>query len=183
MEKRDLIIILIGVFIIFSVLPLFIKPPVFQLTGMGGIVTGTITLIVEGGEKNIDIISPENKTYNFSIGDTYTIDLNVSNTTFDAVRWSNRLMVYAEDSEGEVVNKNVTFFVFVPNSAPIIEGIEPDIYVCEADYLSYFFNVTDADFDTIMSDISPKGPFYVFPILSIGKNLTVFEIFSGTLKM
>ncbi len=161
---------------------------------------------------HITIASPENTTYNFNIVDDYIIDLNVSanfevntwwydlldlennitinssviftpNTTINAVNGSNKLLVYANDSSGDIANSNVTFYVnVITNVAPVIEHIDSEIYICEGNYLSYYFNATDSNGDVLTSDISPKNPFYVFPVLSLGETLTKFEIISGTLS-
>ena len=184
----------------------FIDSPV--ITGSG--ITASVSLTIEGEEKLINISSPLNTTYNFSINDPYTIDLNVSainfvadswwftlwdlkhneivnesiafspNTTFDAVRWSNKLTVYADD-DGETINANVTFYVEVPNSAPILSGINSSIYVCESDYLSYSFNATDVDEQNLELSISPADPFYLNPLSTSGAITTVIELFSGIL--
>ncbi len=174
--------------------------------------TGTVSLFIEGGiEPNfINITSPENKTYNFNIGDDYFIELNVSanfevedwwydlydlehdtqvyddvsftpNTSIEAVRWGNRLEVYATDSIGAVYTDNVTFYVSVPNSAPVIEEFNDSIYVCEGSHLSFSFNVTDVDEEWITMSINPSDPFYVFPVLRQGPNITA-QIVSGTIS-
>jgi len=211
MEKRNITILLLVIFIFFCMVNnlLIIRYSSHHITGKS--FSGIISLIIEGRPKLINITSPENKTYNFDIGDFYIIDLNVSplnfnveswwytlldlkhdtivaenisftpNTTISAVRWSNKLIVYANNTEGTETSDSVTFFVFVPNSAPVIEYIADSIYVCENSYLSYYFNVTDVDEDTLKSDISPKDPFFVFPVLFYGKVNTTFEIISGTL--
>ncbi len=172
---------------------------------------GHVSIDFGGLENLINVSSPENKTYYFNKGDNYTLDLNVSsnfnvdswwytlidlkhnsivnetvfftpNTTFNAVRWSNQIRVYANDSSGNEENSNVTFFIYVPNSAPIIHDIPNDIYVCENDYLSYYFNVTDIDEDRLYSDIVPKDPFYIYPSSSLTDPNASFEIFSSSLS-
>jgi len=213
LQKKQVIIFLICFIIInlfwTALIEDYFEKTFPEITGMG--VTGTIALLIEGKPGHITIDSPQNTTYNFSIGDNYTIDLNVSadfdvetwtytlislkngsiiyedvgftpNTTFNAVRWSNKLIVNAS-GDGKNASDSVVFFVYVPNSAPIIGDVDPNIYVCEGDYLSYYFNATDVDGDDLYSDISPKNPFYVFPVLwhADGMTCTVFEIISGTL--
>ena len=207
-------------FIAFSILSIvmtarysFLTYP--RITGRG--LTGIVRLFVEGGGQDINISSPENKTYNFSIGSIYLLDLNVSanfatdswwytlidlkhnvtidedipfdpNTTFSAVRWSNKLLVYANDSSGAVANANVTFSIYIPNSAPIIEDLPPEIFVCENEQTSSYFNVTDADEDDngdIEPDITPVDPFFIFPLtysFSSGENKTQFQIISTALS-
>jgi hypothetical protein len=160
---------------------------------------------------NITIISPfEGETRNFNFGDNYTFDLNVTssrpmsfwwytlidfstneivysnipflpNITFNAVAGSNLLVVYANDSGGNIFNDSVIFFAQLNNTSPIIHNISSDIYVCEGNYLTYLFNVSDAEGDVLSSDISPKNPFYSH--FSDYVNLTYFqyEIFSGVL--
>ena len=170
----------------------------FSFTGMAGSTNGLVGLTVLSPSISISIVSPENTTYNFGIGDTYNISLNVTadfgvqswwynlydirhgsyvnesvifapNTTIQAVRWDNRLEVYANHSVGSVANENVTFFVSVPNSAPILGDISDSILVCEDSSLNYYFNATDVDENTIISiDINPKDPFYVEPAFFTG---------------
>ncbi len=104
------------------------------------------------------------------------------NTTFDAVRGSNKLIVSVNDSSGRTSNESVIFSVNVGNTAPIIVNLSDEIYVCEGDHLSYEFNVTDVDEDVLVSDISPKDPFYIYPSSKEAVNQTaIFEIFSGVL--
>ena len=58
------------------------------------------------------------------------------NTTISAVRWSNKLIVYANNTEGTETSDSVTFFVFVPNSAPVIEYIADSIYAVSYTHLT-----------------------------------------------
>jgi hypothetical protein len=173
----------------------FLFPQGLSLTGLAGSTSGLVGLTVLAPEINIAIISPENTTYNFGIGDDYNISLNVTadfdaqawwyslydlrhgayvnqsviftpNTTINAVRWDNRLEVYANHTVGTVANANVTFFVVVPNSAPILGDIDDSILVCEDSSLNYYFNATDVDENSLISvDINPKDPFYVEPTI------------------
>jgi predicted nucleic acid-binding Zn ribbon protein len=85
------------------------------------------------------------------------------NITFNAVRWSNKLTVYANDTTGEVGNASVVFFISVPNSAPILGDIPKELYVCENRYLNYPFTITDVDESALTIDISPKNPIFVYP--------------------
>src|SRR4030042_7093550 len=163
--------------------------------------------------KRINISSPENKTYNFSFALNYTLNLNASanfqadswwytlidkgnelvvaqdvpfspNTTFNAITRENGLIVFANDSSGNIVNESVEFFVAVPSSAPKIHYISPDIFVCEGSYLSYFFNVTDLDEQIATPSINPtapSSPFYVVFSRTINSTVRTYEIFSGIL--
>ncbi|MFH1918193.1 MAG: hypothetical protein ABIJ14_03790 [Nanoarchaeota archaeon] len=185
---------------------LFLKS--LPITGSG--ITATVSLNIFSSDRFINIWSPSNTTYNFSIGDPYTLNLNVSatnfiadgwwytlwdlkhneivnesigftpNTTFEAVRWSNKIAVYA-DNEGETINANVTFYVDVPNSSPILTGVNSSIYVCENSYLNYPFNVTDVDEQNLEIAISPTNPFYIDPLSTSGAVTTRIELFSGVL--
>lgn len=214
MRKRDgFILVLMLFFIGFSGLNISLR--YFQedvlvpsITGMSSSSGGVSLFIQTPGD--IYIISPENITYNFSRGDIYWIDLNVTsnfvsdkwkytlydlildeivyenisfipNMTFSAVEGSNRMTVYANDSDGTWHNASVIFGVEVNNSAPILGPINDTIYVCEAGSLDYRFNATDLDGDDLTFDILPKDPFY---LLKVGRlNLTTEEakIFSGLL--
>jgi len=213
---KKLVISLMGVFIFLNILIMTIpftqllnfKIPSSIITGKGSF--GTIGLVILGPGGVVTIDSPENRTYNFSIGADYIIDLNVSadfsvdvwrykledlrhgttvnesviftpNTTINAVRWSNRLTVYANDSSGTTSSSSVVFYVSVPNSAPILENISSEILVCESSSLSHNFNVTDLDEDTLVIDLNPKNPFFVAPSTFFSAIKITSRIFSGTL--
>ena len=214
--KKEITILLISLFFINAINLLLIFNHSSDIISVNnlitgkGITTGSINLIIMGpGVLNID--SPKNITYNFSIGTPYIIDLNVSlnfntsswwytledkrhnsiiienltftpNTTITAVRWNNKLTVYAETTDNIPYDSNVEFFVSVPNSNPIISNISNKIFVCEGDYLSYFFNVTDIDEDDLTVGISPKNPFYTSFSRNINYTSDIYEIFSGTLS-
>ena len=180
-------------------------PNSFFMTGRVGGGVGLVGLTVLNPEINISILSPENTTYSFGIGDTYNISLNVTsdfvpdtwwydlfdirhsnytnqsvvftpNTTIIVNRWDNRLMVYANHSVGTIVNENVTFFVSVPNGAPILGTIDDSILICENNTLNYYFNATDLDENTLISiDINPKDPFYVDPTIFNNAQQTFVE--------
>jgi len=216
-KKR--VVILLGLFImliIATILAIVINfAPEFysKITGQS-IKFVSVNVIIEEGEKMIIIILPENKTYNFSKGEGYTMELkvlanfNVSSwkytlvdlkhneivyenvifdgnktTNFNAVRWSNKLIVYASDDYGKVYQKDVVFFVNVPNSAPIIEYIAPEIYTCENDEIAYYFNVTDIDEDYPTAGVFPSNPFFAEYLYNYNLSLIkkVYWIFSGTL--
>ncbi len=197
-------------FIIFSIFNFYLLIYLFSDTEITGslITTGSVDFVIMGEVRIITISSPSNTTYNFG-GDPYTIDLNVSadfavdnwwytlwdlkhneiindsvgfspNITFNAVRWSNKIGVYAEEG-GTVTNVNVTFFVYVPNSAPVLGDINSSIYVCEGESLNYNFNATDVDEQFITMDISPKNPFYVNPTSFNGEIYMNSNIISGVL--
>lgn len=205
------LLIVINIFQILLVSWLYAKD--YKLTGKLSDL-GFIYISIEE-TKIIDILSPKNITYNFSSGDNFTLDLNVSwqnfvpdswwytlidkrhelfvrqdviftpNITFEAVKFENEIIIYANDSAGNVVNRSMEFTVLTPNSAPIINYIAPEIYVCEGDYASYFFNVTDIDEDTPSASINPTfptSPFYVTFSSSHNSTLKIYEIFSGTIS-
>ena len=172
-----------------------------------------VTIIIPGGVWEIIIDCPQNATYNFSIGDMYTLGLNVSasfdatlwrytltdlrhnqvvydsvaftpNSTFDAVRWSNFLSVYADYAGGGTFGRNVTFFVYVPNSPPYIT-IPLQIYTCEDSALHYYFNVSDNDEDFSNSSFevnnNPKDIFHVTFSSVINDTTRRWELFSAKL--
>ncbi len=215
--KKELILSLLIFFIVFSLVNILLvvwisSSELSKFTGEAGNL-GYVSISIEAGYQ-INITSPLNTTYNFSFGDNYTLDLNVSevgfvadswwytlidkrhsltvatdilftpNTTFDAVQFENELIVYANSSDGSIVSKSVEFFVKLPNSAPQIHYIDQDIFVCEGDYISYFFNVTDIDEETPNPYIDPTvpvSPFYVAFSRSYNFSLKTYEIFSGTI--
>jgi hypothetical protein len=213
MKKRVKIYVLIG-FFIFSFLVIFPSEILGFFFKLNDFFYAAIVSLLIGGENYITIYSPQNTTYNFSLGENYTLELNVSsdfdavnwyyslidlkhnetiydlipfspNTTFDAVRWGNQLIVYADTPEGSSANASVIFSVYVPNSAPILGNISDNFYVCEGDTFSSFFNITDIDEQIIYADISPKNPFYISPIAFFPlayQTTYASEIFSGILE-
>ena len=197
------VLVLVGTFVF------IISPESFDITGR--IASGYIGLTVLEPVISLAIDSPENITYNFGIGADYNIDLNVTadfepntwwydlydlrhstminesviftpNTTITAVRWSNQLTVYANHTVGTETSDVVTFFVSVPNSAPVLGDINNSILVCENNTLSHYFNATDVDENpTISVDINPKDPFYVSPnIFQGGQTFVQSYIISDT---
>lgn len=187
----------------FVILRNIISNPFFKIINIGRIFINVLFLV------NVD--SPRNITYNFSIGNNYALDLNVSsnrnitgwwytledlrhasvvnssviftpNLTISTVRWNNRITVFANDSGGNLRNKSIEFFVNVPNSAPVIKNISNNIYVCEGNYLSYTFNVTDNDEDVPTVSMTLTNPFYISFFHNINLTTNSYEIFSGTLS-
>lgn len=171
----------------------------------------SMNLSVTASVPAVTISAPLNTTYNFSIGDELTMDLNTSanfpvnewrytllnlkhntiisentsftpNTNFNAVRWSNLLTIYADNYSGSTTSSNVTFFINVPNATPTILNLPSEIYGCEQSTFSYLFNITDPDEETTLATISPRSLFYV--IFDSTANLTTrtYEIYSGTLN-
>ena len=179
------------------------------ITGFANI--GSITLFIKTPEVVVTIWSPLNVTYNFNIGSNYTLDLNVSttnldidswwytledlrhgtvaasnitfipNSTLNAVRWSNKLTVFANSTSGTIGSSSVIFYIDVPNSAPLIQGIDPDIYVCERRVLVYPFNVYNPDEDNLSLTISPQSIFFLSPDSFIAQTNPKSFILSGLL--
>ena len=59
-------------------------------------------------------------------------------TQVGAVRWGNRLDVFASTLDGQKnATDNVTFFIWVKNTAPIIGPIDNPVYACESTSLCY----------------------------------------------
>ena len=212
MRKRVILYTLIFFMLLGIIAYSFFSGGISLFTGKGslGNIVGMISLIV-GGMPKINIISPQNTTYYFSIGENYTLNLNVSaefiaeswwytlkdlrhgstvrenisftpNTTFNAARWSNKLIVFANDSLGRIGEGNVIFYVSVPNSAPILGYIEPEMLACEGGYFSYRFNATDIDEEWLEFDINPKNPFYVVHLWKLDSITTEGEIFTTRLR-
>lgn len=73
------------------------------------------------------------------------------------------------------------FINLTGNRPPIIEHIDPEIYVCENSFLEYFFNVTDADGDVPSVTIIPANPFFVVYVGNINLTKNMYEIISGNL--
>jgi hypothetical protein len=226
MEKRRervIIAILIG-FIVLNLISLFFSLNLESITAgvigvkdlFFGMTTGLakVMITIGSGTLNLHILSPENTTYSFGIGDPYNLGLNVSadfnvelwrytltdlkhnrivydnvaftpNITFDAVRWSNRLEVFASQAgNDEVISRNVTFFVYVPNSAPYI-SLDSRIYSCEDSALHYYFNVSDNDEEiytpSFRVDNDPKNIFHVSLSFDVNYTTRTWELFSAKL--
>lgn len=209
---RKEVIVLIIVAFVFSGFTLFEGLYHSNFPIVGNSIFGTIGVYVIGEEVEVIIHHPINTTYNFAIGSNYTLDLNVStgngdidkwwytledlrhntvvnqsiiftpNTVFNAVRWSNKLTVYANNTAGTIGSASVIFYVSVPNSAPLLGNISSPILACESSSLSKSFNATDADEDNLQVSISPTTPFFVFPTSFSGATFIVSEIFSSLLS-
>ena len=159
---------------------------------------------------NITIQSPANTTYYFNSSQSFDVNLNVSsdrgdvqswwyklynqsgtlvynnilftpNTSFTAVLNGNTLAVFANISNGIIGNSNVTFSVRISQSTPIIENLSSSILACEDTYLSYVFNISDADEEVLTVSMTPVNPFFITKLSQSG-NRTAAEIFSGTLS-
>jgi hypothetical protein len=195
-------------FVIFDSL---IFRPMYVISSLGRVLLDITFLI--------NIESPQNTTYNFNRSNNFTMYLNVSsnrnvsfwyytlkdltsniiinnsvsftpNTTFYAVKFSNQLIIFANDSSGNFRNNSIVFYINASGSSPVITNLNQNILVCEGDgishinYLSEFFNATDSDdSDIIYANINPNILFYVTNTESSRFNLTlrIFEIFSGQL--
>lgn len=162
---------------------------------VGKSLIGTVSLMIQGERFNIFIHSPENITYNFTnLSEPFTIPLNVSsdkaveswwytlndithsavveenilfvpNSSFDAVRGWNRLDVFANNSIGVIESQNVSFFVSVPNTAPVLSYLPDEMLACEGrSNFSYEFNATDLDENPLEFSLTPSNPFYVVPV-------------------
>jgi hypothetical protein len=102
------------------------------------------------------------------------------NSTITAVRWNNTLIVSALHEEGGWYSANVSFYVNVSNSAPLIGYVNDTVWVCEGEALAYEFNATDVDEDELIGSMSPSDPFYLID-LGQSLNYTYYEIISGVL--
>lgn len=208
---RKGVAILIGVAVLLTIFTL-VMSNIYPNSLTGRILFGSVSLYISSDGPTVIIHNPQNVTYNFAIGSNYTLDLNVStpssnisawwytledlfhgvvvnqsvifnpNITFNAVRRSNKLTVYANDTTGQVGSKSVTFFVSVPNSAPLLGNITPELYACESSNLLYNFNATDIDEDNIFLSVSPASPFFVFPNSFSGVVTAYSQLFSGILN-
>ena len=103
------------------------------------------------------------------------------NITFNAVRWENLLIVYADFGDS-VITSNVSFSVNVSDSSPILGAINSSIYVCENKALDYWFNVTDNDEQSLYLTLAPSNPFYITPEWTTqGVSTTPINLYSGVL--
>lgn len=179
-----------------------------NFSGLATSVTGQASFEILG-VPTIYIFSPENITYNFSIGDPLFLDLNVSasspvhdwmytlydekhdewvnnwtlftpNMTIPVVRWGNHLFVNATGGSGLVGSADVMFFVYVPNSPPILYGFPDNLFVCEGNQTNLYFYAIDVDEDVLGGILNPTDPFY-FLNLGQNRNRTDFQLFSDPL--
>lgn len=68
------------------------------------------------------------------------------------------------------------------NSAPFIRGIGNELFICENNAMSVFFNVNDENLNSLEVRITPAFPFFVAPIFTLsGVNKTEINLFSGML--
>jgi len=105
------------------------------------------------------------------------------NITFNAVRWSNKLLVFASDGGLVELKDKVSFFVNVPNSAPEILNLSTDFYTCESSYFGELFYVRDVDEDTLELRFNPTDSFYISPLLVTSTNSSTFvQLYSGLLQ-
>lgn len=192
----------------FALLGLPLSP--LAITGKA-IDTGIVMISILDQSNIITIYSPENTTYNFSKGASYIIALNVSanfnvdiwryslydarhgiyveedtdftpNSSISAVRWTNILTVKAHETDGGWSEKNVTFYVEVPNSAPILMNMSDELFSCEGDNFNFNFNATDIDEEILTSAISPQNIFFN-RFISYDNNVTsFFRIASATMS-
>ncbi|MBI2632328.1 hypothetical protein HYW75_04965 [Candidatus Pacearchaeota archaeon] len=199
--KKRVVWVILCLIIIFSTLQIIVvvKNPLFfqRITG-GASIVGSFAIFIEGSLATLNISSPLNTTYSFSIGANYSIDLNVTSTgiipqtwwyslfdlqhntynkqnviftpniSFAAVRWQNRIEVFTNDSSGRIYNNNVTFFISVPNSAPAVNNLAGQHYACEGTSFSAYFNASDIDEDVLTVGITPNIPFFVSPTRTNG---------------
>jgi hypothetical protein len=169
------------------------QPFNINLTSPKNITYNFTKLDRENNDFRIDLIVSANKgvdTWWYTLSDKrHNEVVNQSviftpNTTINAVRWNNELVVYANDSQGNVVSETVSFFVYVPNSAPELINLSSKYYVCEDNDFSEMFSVRDVDEDSLEMQVSPTDPFYIEPLYtSQGDTATETEIFSGILSL
>jgi len=158
------------------------------------------------------IYSPENISYSFGSATSYHIPLNVSHLGFTPDIWwynlrnqtdlinnsivfipslypnitvvggYNKIEVYANDSSGNNYSDEVIFNV-ITYSAPVIQGINSSIYVCENESLDYAFWVLNNDSGSLEFIIQPMKPFYISPMVYTGgETLVNANIVSGILN-
>ncbi|HLC78225.1 MAG TPA: hypothetical protein VJH92_03815 [Candidatus Nanoarchaeia archaeon] len=178
--------------LVFNVYSFFFKE-VVKHTGWDVSSTGFISLFIEGGP-TLNLSSPLNITYNFSIAQPLLLDLNVSsdmpiatwnyriydnkhndwfnnwtafnpNININVARWSNTLYVVAYTPTDSIGRANVTYYVFVPNAAPIIYDLNASIQICENMSMFYPFYAIDVDEDEnlaypLLYQMNPQNPFF-----------------------
>ena len=101
--------------------------------------------------------------------------------SLNASQGLNRLTILASDVNNQVREGEVFFTIDVPNTAPIIENISEEMYVCENEALKEYMTSYDFDGDTQNVNINPRSPFYIRPFLYTDIYNLVSEIYSGIL--
>ncbi|MEM0465408.1 MAG: hypothetical protein QXW97_01755 [Candidatus Pacearchaeota archaeon] len=167
------------------------------------------------GHFYINFISPLNSTYSFYVNEPYRLVLNVTsnrnvtlwnfthiwNNTilnnsenfnppiqFLGRRGANKIIVSAKDNYNNTYNSSISFTLNIINRAPIISGLNNNIYVCENKWLSEWaipnsiFQITEPDLDIISYYLVPSDPFYIGFLGEINETTGSYEIFSGILN-
>ena len=211
MVEKRVVILLVGIILISAFFAGIIYQFALGNSFFTGRVSfGTVGITLLSPVMNIMVYSPQNATYNFSNMSSSLIDLNVSsdfqasgwwytledlkhgitvnnsilftpNITISPVRHSNRITVYANNSGNYTNSSSVTFYVILPNTAPILENISSLSYACEGDSFIYRFNASDDDEDILSSDITPKNPFFITQPSALSETLRTATVYSGQL--
>ncbi|MBU1988158.1 MAG: hypothetical protein KKD94_01600, partial [Nanoarchaeota archaeon] len=95
---------------------------------------------------------------------------------------SHSVVVYANSSFNVTFSETVLFYTQITNSAPEIQGVDDEIFVCENTALLYYFNITDVDGGDITADISPKNPFFISPTSYSGSVTRKITLYSPVLS-
>lgn len=142
-----------------------------SVTGEATTTSFHLNISVGSVNNSISILQPENITYNFEVYQQFLLNLSTTSnfgvdtwwfslydlnhsdtvyenvtfvppTTFTARKWENRLIAYANNSTGGLINDTIEFYIKINNTAPLISS-KTNIFACENSYFSHFFNVTD----------------------------------------
>ncbi len=172
--------------------------------------TASVNFFIEGPA--IEILSPLNITYYFVSGNDYILDLNVSvsssftpqawkytlknktdnsiindsiiftpNSSISPIKGANLLIVCANDSSGREINTSVVFGI-EEIKAPVIQGVNDTLYVCENSSMNYTFSVWNPDKDALTT-LQIALPFYISPnSYSAGQELVYPKIISAILE-
>ncbi len=105
-------------------------------------------------------------TNNVTLNDSVIFTPNI---TIHPNQNSHSVTVYANNSINVVSSKTVLFDIEINNTAPVISGVSSEILVCENTALTYFFNVTDVDGNTVTIELSNLNPFFLWPVSFSGE--------------
>ena len=83
------------------------------------------------------------------------------------------MTVRTHEVDGDWFENNVTFFVEVPNSAPILTNISDELFACEGENFYFEYNATDIDEESLTTSISLSNIFFD-RFISYDNNVTSF---------
>jgi hypothetical protein len=172
--------------------------------------SGTIDVFVEWPPYNISLSSPQNttydntaKTYPFLIDINNTSNFTASawwytltdirhdnityenisfspNVTINASRWTNKLVVYANDTDNRLFTKTIYFEVNQSNTSPVFGNMTSQLFACESSEFNYEINATDPDEDNLTLSVSPSNLFNLEQMYFYGETEISTNLYFGS---